>query len=155
VNTIVDESNSPERKNQVSPALGDGPVGVLPSGRTLAVASDAKEERLEIRSPGGQLEVSIALTDSGPVLRLDGVGLEIHSTDTVALKCKRFEVESSEALTLRTGGDFGIQSDAEIRMRSARNTLLDADYVMLNCGDRKGYHDEGHADDPGAGNKAE
>ena len=114
----------------------------LPSGATLTVRADAGGEEIQLRSANGAMELRIRMTDDGPVVSLHGMKLEIEAADSIAVKCREFTVDSQEAVRLNTGGNFEVRSASEIRMRSAAETFLDGDYVMLNCGDRTGYHDD-------------
>lgn len=127
------------------PAVRDS-RSLLPSGRQLVVKAHAHDEEIEVRSAGGEVEVRIVLTDQGPILRLRGARLEIDSSDTVAVNCRQFEVNASHGVQLRAAGDVGVQSDAEIRLKSGGQTYIDGDYVNLNCLDRRGYHDEGQVE---------
>jgi len=127
------------------PAVRDS-RSLLPSGRTLVVKAHEHDEEIEIRSSGGEVEVRIVLTEQGPILRLRGARLEIDSSDTVAVNCRQFEVNASHGVRLHSAGDVGVQSGAEIRLKSGGETFIDGDYVNLNCLDRRGYHDEGEGD---------
>jgi len=120
-----------------------GPVQVIPlaSGTTVSVRSDPQGESIVVRAAGGKLELSIRMTDAGPVLSLKGVRLELEAADSVAVNCREFAVNAREAVRLESAGDVQVRSDAEIRLRSAGDTYVDADYVKLNCLDREGYHD--------------
>ncbi|MGE3164089.1 MAG: hypothetical protein AB7O52_04240 [Planctomycetota bacterium] len=128
------------------PGDGDSQRRILPSGRSLDLSVHGGEERIEVRSASGELEVSIVLTESGPVLRLRGAKLEIDSTEAIAVRCRSFELETKESVSLRAGGPVAVTSDDEIRLRSAQQTFIDGDYVNLNCLDRTGYHDENSAE---------
>ena len=114
----------------------------LPSGATLTVRADSGGEEIQLRSANGAMELRIRMTDDGPVVSLHGVKLEIEAADSIAVTCREFTVNSQEAVRLTTGGNFEVRSASEIRMRSANETFLDGDYVMLNCQDRTGYHDD-------------
>lgn len=134
--------------------LMSGRESALPSGRKVRVRVDDEGETLEVRSPTGEIEVGIRLTSDGPVLQLRGVRLEIDSTDTVAVNCKRFELRADEALALRSGGDISVQTDADIAVRSEGQTHFDGDWVNINCQDREGtgWHDDPRLldEDPGS-----
>lgn len=121
---------------------GQAQVSALPSGRSVSVTSDGQCEEIEVRSPDGEIEIRLALTDAGPVLTLRGARLEIQSTDTIALNCRQFMVRAEDGVLMQTSGDIGVYSDAEIRVKSAQQTFIDGDYVNLNCLDRNGYHDD-------------
>lgn len=121
----------------------------LPSGRSVLVRADERGERVEIRSPGGELELRIALTESGPVLTLRGARLEIDSTDTVAVNCRRFELNTTEGVALKAAGDIDLRSAAEFRLKTQGDTWIDGKMVMLNCKDRTGYPDHQPLPAPG------
>ena len=93
------------------------------------------------------MELSIRITEDGPVLSLRGVRLEIEAADQIAVNCREFALHARDGVRLSSGGDVEVRSDAEIRTRSAGTTFIDADYVNLNCLDRTGYHD--HQPDAG------
>ena len=79
-----------------------------------------------LRSPAGAVDLSIRMTDQGPVLSLKGVRLEIEATEEVAVRCREFSVDARDGIRLTSGGP----------------TFIDGDYVNLNCLDRTGYHDQ-------------
>jgi hypothetical protein len=120
------------------------PPAELPSGRCIRVRVDEEGESLEVLSPKGDLEIGIQLTAEGPVLKLRGARLEIDSTDTVAVQCRRFEVKALEDLKVQTGGELAFESGANLEVRSKGDTNIDADWVNLNCKERAGtgWHDD-------------
>ncbi len=73
---------------------------VLPSGRSVAVQADANGEFLEIRSPGGEIELRVALTADGPILRLSCARLELASSGEVAMNCRSFDLRTAEDIRL-------------------------------------------------------
>ncbi len=75
----------------------------LPSGRDVVIQS-GKDETIEVRSPDGTIEVSIALTEHGPVLRVTGGTLQMQA-DTLSLKGRRVDIDSSELTTISSGGE--------------------------------------------------
>ena len=123
------------------PAKNDSWPCRLPSGRTISVKTDEHGEKIQIHSLDGELEVCVMLTEQGPVLRLSGARLQIDSNDAISVNCRRFDLTASEGVHLHSGKEVKLQSDGEIRMKSAQQTFIDGDYVNLNCLDRQGYHD--------------
>jgi hypothetical protein len=96
----------------------------LPSGRALVVRLGAGEE-IEIRSPSGEVEVQIVLTDQGPVVRLRAARLELAASDEIQLNARRLALHSSEQTELTTAGD--------VRVRSAGDTHINGKMLYLNC----------------------
>src|SRR5215212_7513132 len=87
---------------------------ILPSGRSI-ILRVAGEEELEIRSPSGETQLRVILTDQGPVLRLSGVRLELEAAETVAIRCRNFEVHAGEAVQL-TGQEMRVQTTGDIHL---------------------------------------
>ncbi len=129
--------------SDVTPAEQAGlQTRALPSGRTLVVKADGQTEEIEIRSSGGEIELRIALTKSGPVLSLTGARLEINATESLAVNCKQLSLRAAEGMLLDAGGDIALRSGNETRLRSAGDTYVDGKLVLLNCLDRTGYPDD-------------
>lgn len=82
----------------------------LPSGRSVIVRVEDSEERLEVHSPDGEIELTVVLTDSGPVVRLRGGRLELDGGE-VALRCRNFSVAAEEEIRLRAGGDVHVNGE--------------------------------------------
>jgi len=123
-------------------------VVALPSGTTIQVRATGEGEEILLRSAGGAMELSIRVTEEGPILSLRGVRLEIEAADRVAVNCREFTVNAREGVRLSSAGDVELRSDTEIRTRSGGATFIDADFVNLNCLDRAGYHDHRPEDAP-------
>lgn len=80
---------------------------------------------IEVRAHDGTLELRITLTESGPVLSVSAARIELMATDTVAVRCRSFEVESTETMRLRSAGPIEVKAAGDLR--------LDGDQVFLNC----------------------
>ena len=113
----------------------------LQSGRTLRVVHTEGAERIEISSARGDIELRVTMTPDGPVLSLSGAKLEINSTDAVVVNCREFSVNASEGIALESRGNVALRSNAEIVTKSLGNTLIDAQIIHLNGGDRSDYDD--------------
>jgi len=89
---------------------------LLPSGRSVVVRVDGDGESLEVRTPGGEVEVLITLTAAGPLVRLSGARLELESPDSVSVRCRSFEVRAAE-VTVRAEADLRLDGGM-IRLNS-------------------------------------
>jgi hypothetical protein len=103
----------------------------LPSGRSLVLRIDGAGEEIEIRSARGELDLRITLTDAGPVVSLRGARLEVESPD-VAFRCRTFDVQATEALTLASEREVRVVAD-EVRMETQRDIHLNGAFIRLNC----------------------
>lgn len=93
---------------------------------------DGDDQVVEIRAPGGQVELRIALTEDGPVLQLDAVKLALTASESVAIDSRRFEVRASEGATIHSGGDLELEAEGENRMTSTGDTRIVGKLIFLN-----------------------
>jgi hypothetical protein len=95
----------------------------LPSGRSVVVRFGEEGEDLEVRSPEGDVEVRIELTDAGPVIRLCGARLELEAA-AVAVRCREFDVRAEGPLRMSGG---------ELRVKTEEDIHLNGGVIRLNC----------------------
>jgi hypothetical protein len=105
---------------------------VLPSGRSVVLKIGKDCEDLEVRSPDGDVEVRIALTDRGAVVSLRGGSLQMESADAVALNCRRLEVVTTEGTALGSAGDVLI-SGRGMRVETENDIHMNGGVIHLNC----------------------
>ena len=104
------------------------PLSTLPSGRILRLPQGGRGELLEIRSPTGTVELTVRLTEDGPVLVFDAAKLDLRSIGDVQVACETFAVRAREGIEMHTQG--------EVRVRGDKDVHVDGDNVLLNCGPR-------------------
>jgi hypothetical protein len=96
-----------------------------PSQRRVVFDFANERGEIEVRTQDGALELRITLTDSGPVLSVAAARIELVATETVAVRCRSFEVETTETMRLRSAGPIEVKAMGDLR--------LDGDQVFLNC----------------------
>lgn len=106
----------------------------LPSGRTVLTQAIEGDETVEIRSPDGEMEIRITLTETGPVLSLRGAKLQMEAADSFAVKCKKFAVDAEESATINTQGTMAVNG-GEMRVRTVEDVHLNGAFIRLNCKD--------------------
>jgi hypothetical protein len=107
------------------------PVRALPSGRSVVLKVGEGCEEMEIRSPGGDVEVRITLTDQGAVVGLRGGRLEMQSADAVSLNCRRLDVVTTEGTALGGTGDVVI-TGREMRVKMENDIRMNGGVIHLN-----------------------
>jgi hypothetical protein len=108
------------------------PARRLPSGRSVIVKMTGDCEEVEIRDLEGQVEVSVSLTADGPVVRVHGGRLELHAVDTVAVACRRLEIQTAESTDLRSDAELRVTS-RELKVRTSEDIHLNGAFIRLNC----------------------
>ena len=101
------------------------PIQQLQAGRSVTLRDEAGSDIIEISNADGDVEVSIVMQDDGPpVVKLSGARLEMEATDTVAIKARHFDVQTTETarmhadghLTFTSGLDTRVVADGEVHM---------------------------------------
>jgi len=105
---------------------------VLPSGRSVVLKIGDDCEDLEVRSPGGDVEVRITLTDQGAVVSLRGGRLQMESAGEVTLNCRRLEVVTTEGTALGSAGDVLI-TGRSMRVQAENDIHMNGGVIHLNC----------------------
>ena len=108
------------------------PEHYLPSGRQVVVRLTSAGEELQVRSPDGKVEVSITLSECGPVVHLSAARLELEAADTIVLSCRRLTVNTDESTHLDSAGDLRITGQ-EVRIQTSSDIHLNGDVIRLNC----------------------
>ncbi len=105
---------------------------VLGHGHLLQLQRrDGADDTLEVRAPNGEIELAIIVTVSGPKLRLRAVDLEIEATQSLRIKCERFEVEADhEARITSPRGGIALFANDDVDVKGER-ILLNADAQPL------------------------
>lgn len=104
----------------------------LSSGHRIVVRTHEGGENVEIRSPEGQVEMTITLTAQGPVIRMTGAKLELEATDTVSLKGRTVEVQASESATVHSDGHLTMTSGLDTRTVAQGDVHVLGTIVWLN-----------------------
>jgi hypothetical protein len=90
---------------------------------------------------GQALEIIIALTADGPVIRARAAALEIESDTDLVARCERFRVEARQAVDIISGGSVSAQgrrmdleaTHGSVRVRANDDVQLLGENVLLNC----------------------
>jgi hypothetical protein len=116
-------------KTRKKPSTGS--TRVLPSGRSVVLKVGDGAEEMEVRSPAGDVEVRITLTDRGAVVSLRGGRLEMQSADAVSVNCRRLDVVTTEGTTLGSAGDVAI-TGREMRVKTENDIYMNGAVIHLN-----------------------
>jgi hypothetical protein len=99
-----------------------GPPPPSRSGRAVRLGPDARGdgELLEVVAPDGTVELRVHLTPSGPVLRLEGVRVEVRASEALDLSAPRVRVHADERLEIASRGDVAIAAGDDVRVDGER-----------------------------------
>lgn len=104
----------------------------LQHGRQLALVSNPGSDLVEIRAPGGLVELRIRLTAEGPVLQMESLRLSMKAAQDVEIACANFSVRSSEAMTLHADGALRIQGETDLHVDAQGEVHVKGSSIHLN-----------------------
>ncbi len=104
----------------------------LPSGHQVSVQIGAKGEEILVTDPQGQVAVRIELTEASPVVTLSSAQLRLEAADTVAVSCRRFEVNAREEATIVSGGTLELESSEEMYLTADADLKAVSPMIWLN-----------------------
>jgi hypothetical protein len=104
----------------------------LQHGRSLALVRSADDDLVEIRAPGGALELRIRMTAEGPVLQMESLRLSLKAAQDVEVACANFAVRSRETMTLASDGALRISGEADVHVDAAGEVRVKGKMIHLN-----------------------
>ena len=104
----------------------------LGSRGKVVVRSGEKEDLLEIVAPTGEITISVRLTESGPILSMKGVGLEINSADSITLNAQRVEINAGQEALLKSEGTLRVESSEKMSIRCEDDLRVVGKLIYLN-----------------------
>lgn len=113
----------------------------LTGGRTLAVICNDAGEEIQLCAPDGEVEIRIAVTENGPVLRIRAARLEVEGAEDVQFSCQRFAVHTTEVTHLTSDGQLRLRSEEQVLIRAAEELDLKGRPVRTNVKDGLFYDD--------------
>ena len=103
----------------------------LDSRRYVLIRSKGKEELLEIVE-GGEVVVTVKLSDEGPVVSVQGAHLELKSTETIALEAKEVKIKAQEKTSIESMGSLNIDSSEKMDIHSNDDIRVVGKIIHLN-----------------------
>lgn len=109
------------------------------SGREVMLHGSS-HDRLVVRSPTGQVELSVTFTEEGPVLSFSSAAINLVSPGAVNLDCGSLRVRARDGIALETSGDIvqnakgalrGEADDVSLRSRVGDLKLAANDDVIV------------------------
>lgn len=103
------------------------------SGRTIEVLSSRgnKADQLKLYAPDGRLELSVRLTDVGPILEIKSVTLKIDAMKDVDIRCDNFSVASKNKCNIKSEGSIIQQTKGDFCISSNSHTSIKSQSVFL------------------------
>ena len=93
------------------------PTLALAHGRRVVVEGSARApaDTVEIRGPGGEIELAITITPEGPRLRVRAATLELDATEAIRMRCEVFELAAARAVAITAArGDVTIDAGDDV-----------------------------------------
>jgi hypothetical protein len=109
----------------------------LPSQRRVVAEATAEGDRIRIESPNGEVELTVTMTEAGPLLRFRAADLALSTSGDVAIDCQRFDVRAAKGMAFESGGDVRevVDGDKLTKVRGTHAQLARRALVEAKRGD--------------------
>jgi len=104
----------------------------LESGREIIARSGRKEDLIHIVEPKGEITLKVRLTDSGPVVTVEGAHLSIKATETITLDAKQIRMHAQEEAVIKSEGRLQLDSAEKTDIRSGDDIRIEGKIIHLN-----------------------
>lgn len=108
----------------------------LAEGRSLeliAIEDTASPSVLAIRSPSGDIELSITVGPDGPSVRLRAVDIAIEAARGLKLQCATLDIDVAQSARIRAGEDMTVEAAAgTLALRANDDVDVHGERILLN-----------------------
>jgi len=104
----------------------------LDSGRHVRVHMEEKEEILEIVEPEGKVVLKVRLTDTGPIITVQGARLDLKSTESLTFEAKKIKIKAEEQVVVESKGSLKIDSSEKMNIHSDQDIRVVGKMIHLN-----------------------
>jgi uncharacterized protein (DUF2345 family) len=116
-------------------ALADATTTVaLSAGRRLEVTRGA-EDIVSVYAPSGRVEVSIRMTDEGPVLSVSAAALQLRARGALDIDCERLRVRARDGIALEARGSLRQEAGGDVVVQAAGALVAEGSRVGVAARD--------------------
>jgi len=124
-------------------------VLALQGGHELALVRAGEQDVLRIRDSGGQIVLTVEVTDRGPVLRFEGASLAIEARGDLSICADTLRLSGRSGLALESQGDVHLDTRGDlhatarvhnihaalgnVNIRANDDVRLNGERVIVNC----------------------
>jgi uncharacterized protein (DUF2345 family) len=121
----------------------------LKGDQHLVIDQGPQEDRLMITGADGRVSLTITITDSGPVLHLEGPGLMIKTDGDLAINARSLAIHGRDGIALSSGGDAHIcvagdlttkariqnitAEFGNVNVQANDDVKIDGERILMNC----------------------
>ena len=104
----------------------------LISGRKVQISSRKDGDLVEIYEPEGHLAIRVELTESGPVMKVEGCKLELKGSESISLRAPAIDISADEKTRLSSKGELEIDAVKEMGLHSDDDIRVVGKIIHLN-----------------------
>lgn len=116
---------------KTSPA--DATLTAPRSHRTVRLGLSQGQERLDIVSPSGKIELTVVLTDHGPKLVFESADIQIVTPNHIAVECQSLEIKAKDELCLAGASTNIAARSGDVKIEANDRVRLVGEQIRLNC----------------------
>ena len=105
---------------------------ILPDGRQVVLSWEGEAGEITVHAPDGELEVTVRITDSGPVLELTGARVELKASDEVSIQSRILNLSATEKASVTSGDGLEIRSSGHTELTAEGEVRVLGSMIHLN-----------------------
>jgi hypothetical protein len=127
----VDRAGGGPALARPEPTSSPEKVVPLASGRAIEIIEGTSEDHLRVRSPEGNIVLSVRLTPDGPVLSMSGLSLEISASRALTLSGESLRLKAARDVSIEVGGSLceRVEGDA-IREAAGSSSIVGQEITL-------------------------
>ena len=102
----------------------------LPTGHRVEIGLEDQE--IQVFDSDEKLQVVISLTESGPIVQVDGAKIQMRSASDIDMKCDNLRIHTNEDLHLNANRELTIESTEELHINCETDIRLRGKLIWLN-----------------------
>jgi ribosomal protein S4E len=88
----------------------------LDSGRKIYIQEDEKEDTLEVREANNKITFKIRFTESGPIMVVEGMDLQIKAQNVKIQAKQNISLESENTIQVLSKEQMSIKSEQDVKV---------------------------------------
>ncbi|MBI9082842.1 MAG: hypothetical protein JEZ11_04545 [Desulfobacterales bacterium] len=104
----------------------------LVSGRRISATAGETEDLLEVFAPDGNMVLKVRLTESGPVMVVEGCRLEMTAAASISLQAPQIDIRAEKNASIKSDGTLQIDAVEAVDVHSDDDVRVVGKFIRLN-----------------------
>ena len=109
----------------------DGDLRMV-SGRRITATACGNEDLLEVFAPDGKMVLKVRLTESGPVMVVEGCRLAVTAAASISLQAPQIDIRAEKNASIKSDGALQLDAVEAMDVHSDDDVRVVGKFIRLN-----------------------